>query len=264
MSSSYFSNIVAFVGGALAAIACFHYCLPKPINDTTTIKEIPLVSAPNVSSLLKAATYSPCKAPGLCKSLDHALCVMRGIVKFSSLQPDIQIALENLFTTIQMFNFANLTNQTNNGKFLSIEGLASSGKSKLVLNLQNSIKNVSVFDENYELPECFSKLKQYIDEDLELEDCDTAMVGKRVLKLIKLYYLAYVIRSQVNSDTFHVSIVTNYYHELCADILNNELSRSACSTISGSTPPQSNEFYEYFTNCNVFEWPFDLPKPDLV
>ena len=258
MSSNYLSHFAAAIGGALAPAAYFYYSCPLTICRIESNEQL---SVPLTA--FNAAMYSVGKTQGLCKTLEYALSIMRGIVKLSNLALEEQLELESMFDVLQSFDY---TTHDPNLKILAIEGLQGCGKSKLILNLQHRLQHIYAIDENFKFPFAFDSLSKYLEKQLESEfanDKNLSAVCKLVWKLIKLYYVMHEIRrNQTNSS--QLIIISNYYHELCAETLYFELNQSDCSVPTSTAVHETNEFYQYFANQRIFEWPFDLPKPDLV
>jgi hypothetical protein len=270
----------------------------------STAKKGPKDSMIPSTALYARLLASPYHTPGLFKSLEAAVTVLRIVVEDSDRVTIMEkMQLNQLLSKLQCCNFSSLrakaaaatstgsAGESGSGlQVVVLEGLPGCGKSTLAKNLGAQLNAARVYDDDFAYPAELEKLHDIVyssmTETLVLsmmqglgEAEKTRFEAKhrhavailRAVELIKLYYMMYDIvgQQEVNQAPSGTFVVVNYYHSLCAKALNSELfnmSDAAAGSGVATAPPADANTNEFceYFNPQAFAWPFDLPKPSLV
>jgi len=154
------------------------------------------------------------------------------------------LEVEQLFNLLDVIVRKGINSKSFEGRtVISIEGLEGSGKSSLLYNLQKGCPHIKVYNEGTivlvsKLRELFLGLPQTIAQAFEF---------------LSHYITAYdiICSDPVSSSDGNnvVFVIERYYHHHCCN--------NICDHVVGET-----DVHHVFSNA--FEWPLDLPRPDLV
>ena len=175
------------------------------------------------------------------KSFEAALLVLRIAKAVDCRLQGLEV--EQFFNLLDIIVRKGINSKSFDGRtVISIEGLEGSGKSTLLYNLQKGCPQIKTYNEGTiplvsRLKELFLSLPQPINQAFEF---------------LCHYITAHdiICTSPTSPDGSNiVFVIERYYHHHCCS--------SICDNVSGEA-----EVHHVFSNA--FEWPLDLPRPDLV
>ena len=264
----------AVASAALTLFVVGHFDSLCTLLSTSELHQNPtLISSTDnggkCSDSITKLILSPHGTPGLCKSLDHCVTLLRAALLDAELSDEVKNEVKAILCKLQSSEL-----HLSSPKIVSIEGLHCSGKTCLGTAMGETLAHTRVYDDTFVFPECILSIYSYYSR-LDMEDDEgTYAAVLRLIKYLKLYYILYDIHLNEILSAYTGStmlyIIVNYYHSLCAEVLNDELYRSSTSSSNSvdvspaNEGATDNEFYSYFNTKYPFMWPFDLVKPKLV
>lgn len=282
---------------SITTALAMHFYVDSSTDKRVAKKELKENMIPS-TALFARLLASPFHTPGLFKSLETAVTVLRIVVEDSDKITLVEkMQLNQLLSKLQCCDFSaararSSSNTVDSLQIVVLEGLPGCGKSTLATSLGSRLNATKVYDEDFAYPPELQKFYDIVHSNMtetlvlammnglpevERSRFETrhrhAVATLRAVELVKLYFIMYDIISlqEAGKETTGTFVVVNYYHSLCATTLNSELlSRKAVPTATATegkadetTTSNADEFCEYFSP-QAFVWPFDLPKPSLV
>lgn len=176
------------------------------------------------------------------KSFEAALLVLRIAKAVDCRLQGLEV--EQFFNLLDSIVRKGINSKSFEGRtVISIEGLEGSGKSTLLHNLQKGCPQIKVYNEGTiaivsRLKELFLGLPQPINQAFEF-----------LCHYITAHDIICTDPTSPDGISNVVFVIEGYYHHHCCS--------SICDNVSGEA-----DVHHVFSNA--FEWPLDLPRPDLV
>lgn len=225
-------------------------------HDEEPIQAVPSIPSPEWPQSLNAALYDALSQNnGVFRTLDSAALVLK---LARSLEPKLQIpSLDPFFAKLVIIEQAGMMrwNDFSGTKVVVVEGLAGSGKSTLIQGLlsccapSSSSKSARISSSSSSTPSSFDAA--IFSEDPEVLNAKNAFssMPDTILKAFEFasnYFTAYSIQQCDHK----VAIIERFYHAICAH------------TICGTGIASATDLP--LLHASSFDWPTDLPIPDLV
>lgn len=214
----------------------------RAISDNPESNEQPvLIQEVSIWPQLTTA-LSEAISPGLVfKTLDAAALVLR---LARNLDARLQApALDAFYAKLCLVERAGMARWKDFGgtKVVAVEGLSGSGKTTLIQGLTSAAstsRSVGTFEHSAELLAAQAVF---------------AILPEPILKAFEFstnYFMAFAIQQSGHK----VALVERFYHAICA--------HAVCDGMPAGGPNGEGDFSKIHTS--VFDWPVDLPVPDLV